>query len=78
MKDNIKYKGARKSGKRFIAREIDGKEQRLGTFDTAKEAAEAHNRACIQAGHPTSKLKTFLIKYPRTTNRRIMDFIQET
>ena len=56
-KEEVKYKGVTKIGKRFKARlKIDGKMQGFGTYDTPKDAAEAHDRAAIQAGRPTSKL----------------------
>jgi hypothetical protein len=35
---------------------IDGKYQSFSTFETPKEAAQAYDRAAIQAGRPTSKL----------------------
>ena len=38
--------------------------QSLGTFDTPKEAAQAYDRAAIQAGRPTSKLN-FLDQVPK-------------
>ena len=64
-KKEVKYKGVTKRGKRFgAAIRIDGKMQGLGTFDTSKEAAEAHDRARIQAGHPISKLN-FLDQVPK-------------
>jgi len=58
---DVKYKGVRKSGKRFRA---DTKDQYLGMFDTSKEAAEAHDRARIEAGHPISTLN-FLDQVPK-------------
>jgi len=46
-KDDIKFKGVKKSGKKFYAQiYIDGKHQSLGTFDTPKEAAEAYDLGC--------------------------------
>ena len=64
-KNNVKYKGVQKSVKRFQAKiRIDGKQQALGTFDTPKEAAQAYDRAAIQAGRPTSKLN-FLDQVPK-------------
>jgi hypothetical protein len=51
------YHGVRKRGKRFGARiRIDGKRRSLGTYDTAKEAALAYDRAVIQHKLPSSKL----------------------
>ena len=64
-KNDVKFKGVRKSGKKFRANiRIDGKTQSLGTFDTPKEAAQAYDRAAIQAGRPTSKLN-FLDQVPK-------------
>ena len=64
-KNNVKFKGITKRGKRFQASiRIDGKKQGLGTFDTSKEAAIAYDRAAIQAGRPTSKLN-FLDQVPK-------------
>ena len=64
-KNKVKYKGVKKSGKKFYAQiYIDGKHQSLGTFDTPKEAAEAYDLATIQAGRPTSKLN-FLDQVPK-------------
>jgi hypothetical protein len=64
-KKEIKYKGVRKSGKKFCAQiTIDGTTQGLGTFDTPKEAAQAYDRAAIQAGRPTSKLN-FVDQVPK-------------
>jgi hypothetical protein len=64
-KNNVKYKGIYKRGKRFRAQiKIDGKMQGHGTFDTPKEAAQAYDRATIEAGQPTSKLN-FLDQVPK-------------
>ena len=52
-------------GERFRARiYIDRKPQYHDTFDTPKEAAQAYDRAAIQAGRPTSKLN-FLDQVPK-------------
>jgi hypothetical protein len=51
------YTGVYKIGKRFMARiSIDRKRRSLGTYDTAKEAALAYDRAVIQHKLPSSKL----------------------
>jgi len=65
-KKNVKFKGVIKRGeKRFRAQiYIDGKKHFPGTFDTPKEAAQAYDRAAIQAGRPTSKLN-FLDQVPK-------------
>ena len=55
--DQIGYRGVRKEGKNFRAYiDIDGKNTSLGTYDTAKEAAVAHDVAALQAGRPRSIL----------------------
>ena len=64
-KKDVKYKGVKKMGERFQAYiNIDGKYQGHGTYDTPKEAAQAYDRAAIQAGRPTSKLN-FLDQVPK-------------
>jgi len=64
-KNEVKYQGVYKNGERFRASiSIDRKKQGLGTFDTTKEAAEAHDRAAIQAGCPISTLN-FLDQVPK-------------
>jgi hypothetical protein len=64
-KNKVKFKGVSKSGKRFRAViRIDDKNHYHGTFDTRKEAAQAYDRAAIQAGRPTSKLN-FLDQVPK-------------
>ena len=64
-KKKVKYKGVAKSGNKFRAIiRIDGKNYYHGTFDTPKEAAQAYDRAAIQAGRPTSKLN-FLDQVPK-------------
>ena len=64
--NNVKYQGVkkRKSGRFQAQIRIDVKKHYLGTFDTPKEAAQAYDRAAIQAGRPTSKLN-FLDQVPK-------------
>ena len=56
--NTIGYRGVvSKRGNRFAAKiRIDGKNQHLGTFDTAKEGAIAWDFAAIQAKRPKSDL----------------------
>ena len=58
LKDKVKFKGVMRSESgRFGAQiRIGSKVKKLGTFDTAKQAAKAFDRAAIQTGRPTSKL----------------------
>ena len=74
-KKDVKFKGVQKQGKRFRAYiNIDGKMQNLDLFDTPKEAAQAYDRAAIQAGRPTSKLN-FLDQVPKNykpKNKKLM------
>ena len=57
-KEKVKYKGVykTKSERYQVKLSIDGKLQRIGTFDTAKKAARAHDRAAMQSGHSPTKL----------------------
>ena len=65
-KGEVKFKGVTKTKSgRFKAQiRIDGKIRYPGSFDTPKEAAQAYDRAVIQAGRPTSKLN-FLDQVPK-------------
>ena len=56
-KKEVKYKGVQKQREKFRAEIwIDGKRNNIGTFDTAKKAARAFDRAAMQAGRPPTKL----------------------
>ena len=51
------FRGVYKKGNRFLAQiYIGGKRQNIGTFGTAKEAAEAYDQAALQAKFPRSQL----------------------
>ena len=64
-KKKVKFLGVIKRGKKFRAQiTVDGENQKHGTFDTPTEAAQAYDRAAIQAGRPTSKLN-FLDQVPK-------------
>ena len=65
-KDEGKLKGVQKtkSGRFQAYINIGGKKHCHGTFDTPKEAAEAYDRAAIQAGRPTSTLN-YLDQVPK-------------
>ena len=65
VKAYIKYKGVTKYSNKFRAQiSDDGKKYNLGNFETAREAAEAHDRARIEAQHSISKLN-FPDKVPK-------------
>jgi hypothetical protein len=51
------YFGVKLRGKRYYARiKKNGKEERLGTYGTAKQAAKVYDVAAIELGRPLSKL----------------------
>jgi len=51
------FRGVDKHGNRFRAQiTIGGKKQNIGTFGTAKKAAEAYDQAALQAKFPRDKL----------------------
>jgi hypothetical protein len=57
LRNTSGYRGAFRSGKRFYARvTVNKKYVRLGTFDTIKEAAIAHDQAIIKYNLPKEKL----------------------
>ena len=57
-KEGKKYKGVikTKSGRFQAQIKIDGSRRSLGTFDIAKKAARAYDRAAMQARRPPTKL----------------------
>ena len=55
--NTVGYRGAYKIGKKFHSRIwINGKKINLGTYDTAKEAATAYDRAVLKNNKSTTKL----------------------
>ena len=51
------YFGVKLRGKRYYARiKKNGKEERLGMYGTAKQAAKVYDVAAIELGRPLSKL----------------------
>ena len=55
--NTVGYRGVSKSGKKFMATiYISHKKTFLGTYDTAKEAAIAYDRAVLKANRPTTLL----------------------
>jgi len=56
-KNTTGFRGVHKQRNRFVAQiTIGGKQQFVGTFGTAKEAAEAYDQAALQAKFPRSEL----------------------
>jgi len=76
------YRGVVKEGNRFAAQiTIGGKQQRIGAFGTAKEAAEAYDQAALQAKFPRSELNfsdTPKEEKPRIKKRRIGNYLNKT
>ena len=55
--NTVGYRGVSKHGKKFIARiKIGGKSTYIATYDTAKEAAIAYDRAVLKANQSTTLL----------------------
>jgi len=55
--NTVGYRGVYKSGKNFVARIlIDSKRANLGTYDSAKEAAIAYDRAVLKTNKSTTLL----------------------
>jgi len=55
--NTVGYRGVSKNGKKFrLQITIDGTQQKLGHYDTAKEAAIAYDRAVLKANQPTTLL----------------------
>ena len=71
-----------KKGNRFQARiRIGGIRQNIGTFGTAKEAAEAYDQAALQAKFPRSELNfsdTPKEEISRIKKRRIGNYKNKT
>ena len=76
------FRGVYKNRNRFLAQiYIGGKTQNIGTFGTAKEAAEAYDQAALQAKFPRSELNfsdTPKEEKPRIKKRRIGNYTNKT
>ena len=76
------FRGVSKKGGRFQARiRIGGKQQTIGTFGTAKEAAEAYDQAALQAKFPRSQLNfsdTPKEEVSRIKKRKIITYKNKT